>query len=208
MDIGHCLDERALGKTGRRGSLFLYAFHCAAGHGIALFNRRQGFLFLPVVFLIIFEKGRPSGVHHAPPGDFPTGIGKVDRDFSRFITHGRVELQTERRGNHGIERAFLRLEIVRGQFTRRRDGMVCGDFPRVPGCAFERGVSLSRDLFQTGKRGKRGQYSGGFLILLDRQIAAVRPGIGGQFALIEGLRDVQHFLRRHAKSGGSGFLQG
>ena len=79
--------------------------------------------------------------------------------------------------------------------------MVCGDFPRVPGCAFERGVSLSRDLFQTGKRGKRGQYSGGFLILLDRQIAAVRPGIGGQFALIEGLRDVQHFLRRHAELG-------
>ena len=201
MDSGHRLDERALGKTGRRGSLFLYAFHCAAGHGIALFNRRQGFLFLPVVFLIIFEKGRPSGVHHAPPGDFPTGIGKVDRDFSRFITHGRVELQTKRRGNHGIERAFLRLEIIRGQFTRRRDGVVRGDFPRVPGCAFERGVSRSRDLLQTGKSGKRGQHSGGFLILFDRQIAAVRPGIGGQFALIEGLRDVQHFLSRHPESG-------
>ena len=201
MDVGHCLDERALGKTGRRGSLFPHTFHCSAGHGIALFNRRQRFLFLPVVFLIIFEKGRPSGVHHAPSGDFPTGIGKVDRDFSRFITHGRVELQTERRGNHGIERAFLRLEIVRGQFACGRNGVMRRHLFGIPRGTFQGGVSRSRDLFQTGKRGKRGQYSGGFLILLDRQIAAVRPGIGGQFALIEGLRDVQHFLRRHAESG-------
>ena len=194
MDVGHRLDERAFGKTGRRGSLFLYAFHCAAGHGIALFNRRQGFLFLPVVFLV-FGEGRPSGVHHAPPRDLPTGISKVDRDFSRFITHGRMELQAKGRGNHEIERTLLWFEVVRGQFARGRDGVVRGDFSRIPRGAFERGVSLSRDLFQAGKRGKRGQHGGGFLILLDRQIAAVRPGIGGQFALIEGLRDVQHLLR-------------
>ena len=56
--------------------------------------------------------------------------------------------------------------------------------------------------------GQRGQHGGGFLILFDRQIAAVRSGIGGQFSLIEGLRGVQHFLRRHAELGGSGFLQG
>ena len=119
-----------------------------------------------------------------------------------------MELQTERRGNHEIERAFLRLEVVRGQFASGRDGVVRGDFSRIPRGAFKRGVSLSRYLFQAGKRGKRGQHGGGFLILLDRQIAAVRPGIGGQFALIEGLRDVQHFLSRHAELGGSGFLQG
>ena len=119
-----------------------------------------------------------------------------------------MELQTERRGNHEIERAFLRFEVVRGQFARGNDGVVRGDFSRIPRGAFERGVSLSRDLFQTGKRGKRGQYSGGFLILLDRQIAAICSGIGGQFALIQGLRGIQHFLSRHAELGGSGFLQG
>ena len=81
------------------------------------------------------------------------------------------------------------------------DGVVCGDFLRIPRGAFERGVSRSRDLLQTGKRGKRGQHGGGILILLNRQIAAVRPGIGGQFALIEGLRGIQHFLSRHAESG-------
>ena len=109
-------------------------------------------------------------------------------------------MQTERRGNHEIERAFLRFEVVRGQFARGCDG-VRGDFSRIPRGAFERGVRRSRHLFQTGKRGKRGQHGGGFLILFDRQIAAVRSGIGGQFSLIEGLRGIQHFLSRHAESG-------
>ena len=112
-----------------------------------------------------------------------------------------MELQAKGRGNHEIERAFLRFEVVRGQFARGRDGVVRGDFSRIPRGAFERGVSLSRDLFQAGKRGKRGQHGGGSVELFLRQVAAVRPGIGGQFALIEGLRGIQHFLSRHAESG-------
>ena len=119
-----------------------------------------------------------------------------------------MKLQAKGRGNHAIERAFLHFEIVRGQFARGRDGVVRGDFLRVPGGAFERSVRRSRHLFQTGKRGKRGQHGGGSVKLFSRQIAAVRSGVGGQFTLIQGLRGIQHFLSRHAELGGSGFLQG
>ena len=45
-------------------------------------------------------------------------------------------------------------------------------------------------------------------MLLFRQIAAVCPGVGGEFLFIKALGDIQDALGRHAESGGSEFLQG
>ena len=78
----------------------------------------------------------------------------------------------------------------------------------IPRSRLAGGVGALRGILQIGHGSERAENARGVAKLLDRQIATVRPGIGGQLFFVERLRRLKNILRRHGKHRRRGLLQG
>ena len=197
MHVLHRVQKRAVREPRRRRRLFLRYGHILAGDAVPFLYGGQRRL----IRRFFFGERRPAGIDDAPARRLPERVAEARLNDPRLIAHGRVELERVVFADQGKD-FLLVIRKIRRRLPCGDDAVMRRQFGGVPGGASQRGVRLGGDAGhmrqRPGKGGQRGQNARAFRLLVFRQIAAVRAGIGSQLRQVQRLRGIKHLLCRHA----------